>query len=47
VTVDVEFRQFMEEQITKHPEDVVVADTDQLRRIGKLVRVPFRESLQK
>ncbi len=29
---------FMEKQMTEHPEDVVAADADQLRRIGKLVK---------
>jgi antitoxin PrlF len=32
------FLQFMEAQMTKHPEDIVAADADQLRRIGKLVK---------
>ena len=32
------FRQFMEAQMTKHPQDIVAADADQLRRIGKLVK---------
>ena len=31
------FLQFMEGQMTVHPEDIVAADADQLRRIGKLV----------
>ena len=31
------FLQFMEKQMTEHPEDIVAADADQLRRIGKLV----------
>ena len=31
------FLQFMEKQLTEHPEDIVAADADQLRRIGKLV----------
>ena len=31
------FLQFMEGQLTQHPEDIVAADADQLRRIGKLV----------
>ena len=31
------FLQFMEKQMTVHPEDIVAADADQLRRIGKLV----------
>ena len=29
--------QFMERQMTEQPEDIVPADADQLRRIGKLV----------
>lgn len=29
--------QFMERQMTERPEDIVTADADQLRRIGKLV----------
>jgi antitoxin PrlF len=32
------FLQFLEAQMTKHPEDIVAADADQLRRIGKLVK---------
>jgi antitoxin PrlF len=32
------FLQFMEAQMTKHPQDIVAADADQLRRIGKLVK---------
>ena len=32
------FLRFMEAQMTKHPEDIVAADADQLRRIGKLVK---------
>lgn len=32
------FLQFMEKQMTEHPEDIVAADTAQLRRIGKLVK---------
>jgi antitoxin PrlF len=32
------FLQFLEKQMTEHPADIVVADTDQLRRIGKLVK---------
>ena len=32
------FLQFMEAQMTKHPEDIVAADAHQLRRIGKLVK---------
>lgn len=32
------FLQFMEKQMTGHPEDIVAADADQLRRIGKLVK---------
>ena len=31
------FLQFMEKHMTTHPEDIVPADADQLRRIGKLV----------
>jgi len=31
------FLQFMEGQMTVHPEDIVAADADQLRRIEKLV----------
>ena len=32
------FLQFLERQITDSPQDVVSADADQLRRIGKLVK---------
>ena len=32
------FLQFMERQMTEHPEDIVAADVDQLRRIDKLVK---------
>ena len=32
------FLQFMERQMTDHPEDIIAADADQLRRIGKLVK---------
>ena len=32
------FLQFLEGQMTRHPEDIVAADADQLRRIGKLVK---------
>ena len=32
------FLQFMEKQMTEHPEDIVAADAGQLRRIGKLVK---------
>ena len=32
------FLQFLERQMTEHPEDIVAADADQLRRIGKLVK---------
>ena len=32
------FLQFLEKQMTEHPEDIVVAETGQLRRIGKLVK---------
>ena len=31
------FLQFMEGQMTEHPEDIVAAAADQLRRIGRLV----------
>lgn len=31
------FLRFMERQMTERPEDIVAADADQLRRIGKLV----------
>ncbi len=31
------FLHFLEEQMTKHPEDIVAADSDQQRRIGELV----------
>lgn len=31
------FLQFMAKQMTEHPEDIVAADADQLRRIGRLV----------
>lgn len=31
------FLQFLEKQMATHPEDMVPADTDQLRRIGQLV----------
>ena len=31
------FLQFMERQMTAHPEDIVAADAGQLQRIGKLV----------
>ena len=31
------FLRFMEKQIAERPEDIVAADADQLRRIGKLV----------
>ena len=31
------FLQFMERQMAEHPEDIVEADADQLRRIGTLV----------
>ena len=31
------FLQFLEKQMTKHPEDSVAVDADQLRRSGKLV----------
>lgn len=31
------FLQFVERQMTERPEDIVTADADQLRRIGKLV----------
>ncbi len=32
------FLQYMEKQMTAHPEDIVAADAAQLRRIGKLVK---------
>ena len=32
------FLQFMEQQMTAHPEDIVAIDASQLRRIGKLVK---------
>ena len=32
------FLQFLERQMADNPQDIVVADTDQLRRIGKLVK---------
>ncbi len=32
------FLLFMEKQMTERPEDIVAADADQLRRIGKLVK---------
>ena len=32
------FLQFMEKQMSEHPEDIVAADAAQLRRIGKLVK---------
>ena len=32
------FLQFMEAQMTKRPQDIVAADADQLRRIGRLVK---------
>jgi antitoxin component of MazEF toxin-antitoxin module len=32
------FLRFMEQQMTEHPADIVAADADQLRRIGKLVK---------
>ena len=35
--VVVSFLQFMEKQMTEHPEEIVAADAAQLRRIGKLV----------
>ncbi len=31
------FLQFLQKQMTEHPEDIVAVDADQLRRIGKLV----------
>ena len=31
------FLQFLEKQMTEHPEDIVATDAAQLRRIGKLV----------
>lgn len=36
--VVVSFLQFMENQMTAHPEDIVAADAGQMRRIGKLVK---------
>lgn len=36
--VVVSFLQFMERQMTDRPEDIIAADADQLRRIGKLVK---------
>ena len=30
--------EFLQQQMTKRPQDTVVADADQLRRIGKLVK---------
>ena len=32
------FLQFIEKQMTEHPDHIVAADADQLRRIGKLVK---------
>lgn len=32
------FLQFIEKQMAEHPEQIVSADADQLRRIGKLVK---------
>jgi len=32
------FLRFLEKQMTEHPEDIVEADADQLRRIGRLVK---------
>jgi antitoxin PrlF len=32
------FLQFLEEQMTRHPQDIVAADAEQIRRIGKLVK---------
>ncbi len=32
------FLQFIEQQMTEHPEQIVPADAEQLRRIGKLVK---------
>ena len=32
------FLQFMEKQMTEHPEDIAAADAAQLRSIGKLVK---------
>ena len=32
------FLQFLERQMTDNPQDVIAADADQLRRIGKLVK---------
>ncbi len=33
------FLQFLEKQMIEYPEDIVAADADQLRRIGKLTKV--------
>jgi antitoxin component of MazEF toxin-antitoxin module len=32
------FLQFLDRQMTENPQDIVTADTDQLRRIAKLVK---------
>jgi len=32
------FLQFMQRQMKEHPEDIVAADADQLRRIGRLIK---------
>ena len=32
------FLQFIERRMTEHPEDIIAADTTQLRRIAKLVK---------
>lgn len=32
------FLRFLQKQMTEHPEDIVAADPDQLRRIGRLVK---------
>lgn len=32
------FLQFLDRQMTENPQDIVAADTDQLRRIAKLVK---------
>jgi antitoxin component of MazEF toxin-antitoxin module len=32
------FLQFLEREMTENPQDIVAADTDQLRRIAKLVK---------
>ena len=37
------FLQFMDKQMADHPEDIVPADADQLRRIDKLVNGAERQ----